>query len=194
ARRQVRLRPRLRRLREPGGRGRQPEGAVGGTGRLDDRRGGERRGAPHRRRCPGRARRPDRPGARLCAADPGRRGHPARLLPVGPMIGRNILTALILLPLAGALVVATIPRKLERVQKLVALGFTTAAFALSMVMLRGFLPQAKMQFEVSRAWIPAYGISYHVGVDGLSVWLVILTTFLTPVALLASWSSIHERV
>jgi NADH-quinone oxidoreductase subunit M len=110
------------------------------------------------------------------------------------MIGRNILTALILLPLAGALVVATIPRKLERVQKLVALGFTTAAFALSIVMLRGFLPQAKMQFEVSRSWIPAYGISYHVGVDGLSVWLVILTTFLTPLALLGSWSSIHERV
>jgi NADH-quinone oxidoreductase subunit M len=105
-----------------------------------------------------------------------------------------LLTALILLPLAGALVVALIPREAQRAQKVAALGFTTAAFALSMVMLHGFVARAGMQFEVSRPWIPAYGISYHLGVDGLSVWLVILTTFLTPLALLGSWYSIHERV
>jgi len=105
-----------------------------------------------------------------------------------------VLTALILLPLVGALAVAAIPRESERLQKIVALAFTTAAFVLSIVMLRGFAARPGMQFEVSRPWIPAYGISYHVGVDGLSVWLVILTTFLTPLALLGSWSSIHERV
>jgi NADH-quinone oxidoreductase subunit M len=105
-----------------------------------------------------------------------------------------VLTALILLPLGGALAVAAIPRESERLQKIVALAFTTAAFVLSIVMLRGFAARPGMQFEVSRPWIPAYGISYHVGVDGLSVWLVILTTFLTPLALLGSWSSIHERV
>jgi NADH-quinone oxidoreductase subunit M len=105
-----------------------------------------------------------------------------------------VLTALVLLPLVGAAAVAAIPRESERLQKIVALAFTTAAFALSIVMLRGFAPRPGMQFEVSRPWIPAYGISYHVGVDGLSVWLVILTTFLTPLALLGSWTSIHERV
>jgi NADH-quinone oxidoreductase subunit M len=110
------------------------------------------------------------------------------------MSGRHVLTALIVLPLVGAVVVTLIPREAVRLQKLVALGFTTAAFALSIFMLRGFAPGPGMQFEVSRAWIPAYGISYHLGVDGLSVWLVILTTFLTPIALLASWSSIHDRV
>jgi len=110
------------------------------------------------------------------------------------MSGRHLLTALIVLPLVGAVVVALIPREAVRLQKLVALGFTTAAFALSIFMLRGFAPSPGMQFEVSRAWIPAYGISYHLGVDGLSVWLVILTTFLTPIALLGSWSSIHDRV
>ena len=110
------------------------------------------------------------------------------------MSGRHVLTALIVLPLVGAGVVAVIPREAVRLQKLVALGFTTAAFALSIFMLRGFAPRPGMQFEVSRAWIPAYGISYHLGVDGLSVWLVILTTFLTPLALLGSWSSIHDRV
>ena len=110
------------------------------------------------------------------------------------MSGRHVLTALIVLPLVGAAAVAVIPREAVRLQKLVALGFTTAAFALSIFMLHGFAPRPGMQFEVSRAWIPAYGISYHLGVDGLSVWLVILTTFLTPIALLASWSSIHDRV
>ena len=110
------------------------------------------------------------------------------------MSGSHVLTALIVLPLVGAVVVAVIPREAARLQKLVALGFTTAAFALSIFMLRGFAPRPGMQFEVSRAWIPAYGISYHLGVDGLSVWLVILTTFLTPLALLGSWSSIHDRV
>jgi len=110
------------------------------------------------------------------------------------MSGSHVLTALIVLPLVGAVVVAVIPREAVRLQKLVALGFTTAAFALSIFMLRGFAPRPGMQFEVSRAWIPAYGISYHLGVDGLSLWLVILTTFLTPIALLGSWSSIHDRV
>jgi len=110
------------------------------------------------------------------------------------MIGRHMLTALIVLPLVGAVVVALIPREAVRLQKLVALGFTTAAFVVSIFMLRGFAPRPGMQFEVSRAWIPAYGISFHLGVDGLSVWLVILTTFLTPIALLGSWSSIHDRV
>jgi NADH-quinone oxidoreductase subunit M len=51
-----------------------------------------------------------------------------------------------------------------------------------------------MQFEVVRSWLPSLGISYHVGVDGISLWLVILTTFLTPIAMLGSWSSITDRV
>ena len=52
-----------------------------------------------------------------------------------------------------------------------------------------------MQFEESRApGCPAYGIAYHVGIDGLSLWLVLLTTFLTPLALLGSWTSIEHRV
>jgi NADH-quinone oxidoreductase subunit M len=110
------------------------------------------------------------------------------------MSGVSFLTALVFLPVAGAVAVALVPRRAERAQKLVALAVTGAAFALSLLMLRGFVPRAGMQFEVSRAWLPAYGISYHLGVDGLSLWLVILTTFLTPVALLGSWLSIRDRV
>ncbi len=51
-----------------------------------------------------------------------------------------------------------------------------------------------MQFAELAPWIPSWGISYSLGVDGLSLWLVILTTFLTPLALLGSWTSIHDRV
>ena len=51
-----------------------------------------------------------------------------------------------------------------------------------------------MQFVEQARWIPAWGISYHVGIDGLSLWLVILTTFLTPLCLLGSWTSIERRV
>ncbi len=51
-----------------------------------------------------------------------------------------------------------------------------------------------MQFEVTRRWLAEYGTSYHVGVDGISLWLVLLTTFLTPIALIGSWAGIQQRV
>lgn len=51
-----------------------------------------------------------------------------------------------------------------------------------------------MQFEESAAWIPSMGIRYHVGIDGISLFLVLLATFLTPIAILSSWNSINERV
>jgi NADH-quinone oxidoreductase subunit M len=110
-------------------------------------------------------------------------------------MGIDILGALVLLPVVGAVLLAFVPRPAEATQKAVALAITVAVFLLSLMLLRGFEPPTSaMQFEASRGWIPAFGIRYHVGVDGLSVWLVLLTTFLTPVSLLASWSSIHERV
>jgi NADH-quinone oxidoreductase subunit M len=104
------------------------------------------------------------------------------------------LTLLVLLPVAGAVALALMPRGAERAHKLCALGVSGLVFLVSLALLRGFRPVAAMQFEVERPWIPAYGIAYHVGLDGISLWLVILTTFLTPIALLGSWSSIHSRV
>ena len=53
---------------------------------------------------------------------------------------------------------------------------------------------AAYQFEELRNWIPSPPIHYHLGVDGISLFLVLLTTFLTPIAMLASWKSVHERV
>jgi NADH-quinone oxidoreductase subunit M len=53
---------------------------------------------------------------------------------------------------------------------------------------------ADYQFVERHSWLPDFGISYHLGVDGISMLLVVLTTFLTPIALLSSWESIHDRV
>ncbi|MFI5183286.1 MAG: NuoM family protein [Vicinamibacteria bacterium] len=106
----------------------------------------------------------------------------------------SILSLLILLPVAGAVVVAMTPRQSVGLQKLVGLGLTTALFLLSLLLVRDFKPIAEMQFGVDYAWIPDYGISYKLGIDGISLWLILLTTFLTPLALLGSWNSIHDRV
>jgi NADH-quinone oxidoreductase subunit M len=105
-----------------------------------------------------------------------------------------LLTALVFLPVAGAILIALVPRQAVRAHKLLGLGLTTVLFVMSLALVRHFQPAPGMQFEVARAWIPSLGISYHVGVDGISLWLVILTTFLTPIALLGSWSSITDRV
>jgi NADH-quinone oxidoreductase subunit M len=109
-------------------------------------------------------------------------------------LASSLLTVLVFLPVAGAVVVALLPRGAVRAQKLVALMVTTVVFAASLLLVKGFKAAPGMQFEATRPWLPDWGISYHVGIDGLSLWLVILTTFLTPLALLGSWSSIDRRV
>jgi NADH-quinone oxidoreductase subunit M len=109
-------------------------------------------------------------------------------------VTRHLLTLLIALPLVGAVVVALLPKAAVAAQKTASLVVSAATFALSLLLLRGFKTVPGMQFEEVRRWLPEWGISYHLGVDGLSLWLVILTTLLTPLALLGSWNSIHDRV
>jgi NADH-quinone oxidoreductase subunit M len=107
---------------------------------------------------------------------------------------RDLLAGLVLIPTLGALVLAFIPGRAERAIKIVALVVSTLVFIHSVLLVPAFQPVPAMQFEVSHDWLPSLGIRYHVGLDGLSLWLVILTTFLTPISLLASWQSIHARV
>ena len=109
-------------------------------------------------------------------------------------MGIDLLTALVLMPVAGALLLAVVPARAERAHKLIGIAASLATFVVSLALVRDFHAVAGMQFEVQRAWLGEYGTSYHVGVDGLSLWLVILTTFLTPVALVGSWEGIHGRV
>jgi NADH-quinone oxidoreductase subunit M len=106
----------------------------------------------------------------------------------------HVLSLLLALPVIGAIAIGLIRRENERAIKLLALALTTGIFLLSLLLVRSFRPIAAMQFVEQHAWIPAYGISWKLGIDGLSLWLVTLTTFLTPLCLLGSWSSIDTRV
>jgi NADH-quinone oxidoreductase subunit M len=106
----------------------------------------------------------------------------------------HLLTVLILAPVAGALQVALLRREREGLQRLLGMVWSTGIFALSLLLAWGMKPAAGIQFEERAPWIPAYGITYHVGIDGISYWLILLTTFLTPLALLGAWNYIEKRV
>ncbi|TAH53017.1 MAG: NADH-quinone oxidoreductase subunit M [Chloroflexota bacterium] len=106
-----------------------------------------------------------------------------------------ILTLLILFPLLAALITALLPRDNMRLIKGWAFVAVAIEFGLSLYMLANFVPNtSQMQFVEFYPWVPQFGISYHVGVDGLSFWLVILTTFLMLIAIPASFSEINVRV
>ena len=76
----------------------------------------------------------------------------------------------------------------------IALTVSLVEFAISLWLLKGFDSAAQgYQFEEYRNWI-GQAIHYHIGLDGISLFLVLLTTFLTPIAILCSWNSIHENV
>ena len=106
----------------------------------------------------------------------------------------GILTVVTFLPLVGALVVAILPSRWTRQ---VALAFALATWVVSLMMLIGYLPnRAGSQFLFLEAydWIPIFGIQYKLGVDGMSAALVVLTTTLTWICILASWVPIQTRI
>ena len=109
-----------------------------------------------------------------------------------------ILTALIALPLVGALSLALVSGRGEGHQgrvRATALAWAGLEFLLTLVLWSQFDPgSGDFQFVERHAWIPAFGIDYLLGVDGISLFLVVLTGLLTPVALLSSWVSVHGRV
>jgi len=108
-----------------------------------------------------------------------------------------LLTILILLPVVGALATVAyslLPSKRESNYKWIALGFSLVDFALSLLLLRGSHAAAPgFRFVEDVLWIGSIGAHYHVGVDGISLWLVILTTLLMPIAIVSSWTAIHKR-
>ena len=116
-----------------------------------------------------------------------------RLLPVELMF--PLLTSLVLVPLAGAAAIALIGREREALIQRVALVVSLVVFAGTLLLWSRFdASSADFQFVERHAWIPSFGIDYFVGVDGISLFLIVLTGFLTPLALLSSWESIHSRV
>ncbi|HET8621165.1 MAG TPA: NADH-quinone oxidoreductase subunit M, partial [Acidimicrobiales bacterium] len=98
-----------------------------------------------------------------------------------------ILTALVLVPALGALAVALVPRTRPELLRAVALVFSVTAAALCVYLLLAFdRHDAGYQFETNRSWVADFGISWHVGVDGISLFLVVLTGILFPIALLGA--------
>jgi NADH-quinone oxidoreductase subunit M len=106
-----------------------------------------------------------------------------------------LLSALVWLPALGAAALLLLDRRDERRLRQVALAVAVVTFLLACLLWIGFdRGEPGMQFEERRAWIPAAGIGYHLGVDGISLLLVLLTAFLAPLCLLSAWTQITTRV
>src|SRR3954466_9432592 len=107
-----------------------------------------------------------------------------------------IVTSLIVLPLVGALLLFLVrdDEANEPLIRNIALAVSCIVFAVTLLMWARFDPaSADFQFVERHAWIPAFGITYAVGVDGISLLLLVLTGFLTPIALVSSWESVHKK-
>src|SRR5579864_1209381 len=105
-----------------------------------------------------------------------------------------ILSLVTFVPLAGALLLVLLPRR-DRDIRIFSLVISLLTFVLSLHLPVYFHREhSAFHYEIDKAWISSPSIHYHMGVDGISVWLVVLTTFLTPLCVLISWKSIHERV
>src|SRR5437879_10600096 len=106
----------------------------------------------------------------------------------------NVLSIIIWLPIAVALILALLPRGAVNAIKTIGLFTSLVTFIISLTILQRFQEGiAGFQLVESRTWIPQWGIRYALGIDGISLWLVLLTTLLTPVVLLSSWNSIHKH-
>ncbi|MDI6771658.1 MAG: NADH-quinone oxidoreductase subunit M [bacterium] len=106
-----------------------------------------------------------------------------------------MLTTLIFLPLAGALGIALLPRGREGAVRWAGLGVSLLVLLAAARVFQAFdASSGAMQMVEQAPWVPAFGISYRVGVDGISLLLVGLTAVIFPIALLSSWAAIADRV
>ncbi len=104
-----------------------------------------------------------------------------------------ILSILLFLPIVFAVIISFWPQK-STIRHL-ALGFSVLEFLASLTLLQRFdSSSSALQMTEKYSWIERFGISYFIGVDGISLMLVLLTTFLTPIIILGSWKAIEERV
>jgi NADH-quinone oxidoreductase subunit M len=109
----------------------------------------------------------------------------------------NLLTVVTFLPLLGALGLVLLPGGEARQHRALALLVSLVTFGLSIGLWTGFDPSpaaAEFQFEQMVPWMPTIGIGYHVGIDGVALLLVMLTTVLTPIVILSAFKAIEQRV
>jgi len=102
------------------------------------------------------------------------------------------LTLLMLLPLAGAAIIAALPKANEKAAKQAALATTLAVTAATIAMAVGFeRDNVQLQFVEKYAWIPSFGINYALGVDAIALVLILMSTILAPIVVLAGWNEAH---
>ena len=106
-----------------------------------------------------------------------------------------LLLAVLALPLMGAILVMFVPAGERDLARGIGLGVSILTFLISLALLGPFDSRiATAQLVFDKEWIPGLGAHFKIGVDGISIWLVLLTTFLTPVVLLSSHRAIEDRV
>ncbi len=111
------------------------------------------------------------------------------------IFGIPLLTAVTWLPALGAVVLLFLPKSLGKIHHYAAFAISLATALISIPVYTHFpLGTASYQYVEDLAWIPTLGARYHIGVDGISLFLVLLTTFITPLALLSSWTSVEHRI
>jgi NADH-quinone oxidoreductase subunit M len=111
---------------------------------------------------------------------------------IGIPSGLPILSLVVFVPLAGAIILGLLPARYARP---IALATALATWALSLLLAAGLdAAQTGFQFKEELSWIPTFGIEYKLGVDGLSLALVVLTTTLTWISILASFKPIQTRI
>jgi len=110
-------------------------------------------------------------------------------------LGFPIISLVTFFPIFGVLILMLIDKKAEDTLRGTAMVFALIEFFISLPLLFAFQNgTAAMQFVERYNWIKSAGLSYYVGIDGISIWIVMLTTFLTPICVLCSWTYIQKRV
>src|SRR5687767_8268421 len=96
----------------------------------------------------------------------------------------GILAWITLLPLIGAALVMLVPKEEEAIARGMGLAIAIATFLISLLILGEFdSAKAGFQLEVNKVWVESLGINFHLGIDGISLWLVLLTTFMVPLTM-----------
>lgn len=108
----------------------------------------------------------------------------------------NILSVMTFLPIVGVLLLLFIPKGSNGALRSVALVTTVVTFIASLPILTGYQTNAEYQFVENVPWIAAgpFAMRYNIGIDGISLWLVMLTTFIMPIAVLSTWTAVEDKV
>jgi NADH-quinone oxidoreductase subunit M len=112
----------------------------------------------------------------------------------GGWLGEHLVTTLLVVPTLGAFVILFTPRQWPNFIRRFSVGAMLLEFAISLGLLFGDFSGGEYRFVEQAAWVESVGISYKVGVDGISLWLVLLTTLLTPISLFVSWTGISTKL